>query len=162
MRRYEWLVLLDPELPDDDIQAFTQRYDQLIKNSSGEVIKVEDWGVKKLAYLVEKKDKGRYILFDFVGLPVLIAEMERQLKIAEEVLKFISVKLADSVDLAAFKSSDAQPAAETEAETPEPAPEAAVEAPAAEALETAPEATAQPEASPETVQNVSEKTEGEE
>jgi small subunit ribosomal protein S6 len=125
MRRYECVVILDHELPDDDIRNFTEKYTQLIKASSGEVIKIEDWGVKRLAYLVNKRDKGRYILFDFVGIPSLISEMERQLKISDEVMKYLSVKLEDSVDLEAFKAAKEAPA---EAPAPEAAPAAAEEA----------------------------------
>jgi small subunit ribosomal protein S6 len=137
MRRYECVVILDPEVPDDDIRTFTDKYGQLIKGAGGEVIKIEDWGAKKLAYLVKKKDKGRYILFDFVGLPALIAELERQLKIADEVMKFLSVKLEDTVDLEAFKAAKEAPAEEAPAEAPEPEAEAA----ASEAETAAPEAT---------------------
>jgi small subunit ribosomal protein S6 len=104
MRRYESVVILDPELPEEEIVGFTERCSRLIKEHGGEIIKIEDWGSKKLAYLVKKKDRARYILFDFVGLPALIMELERQFKIAEEVMKFLSVKLDDEVDLEAFKA----------------------------------------------------------
>jgi small subunit ribosomal protein S6 len=134
MRRYECVVILDHELPDDDIRNFTEKYTQLIKASSGEVIKIEDWGIKRLAYLVNKREKGRYILFDFVGLPALIAEMERQLKIADEVMKYLSVKLEDSVDLEAFKAAKEVPPEEPTAEVaPEAAAPVEAEAPAQEA-----------------------------
>jgi ribosomal protein S6 len=97
-------------------------------------------GSKRLAYLVKKRDKGRYVLFDFVGLPAIISEMERQFKISEEVMKFLSVKLDDEVDLEAFKASR-EPA-------PEPEPPA-VEAAASEAsTEEAPEPAAVTEAAP--------------
>jgi small subunit ribosomal protein S6 len=135
MRRYECVVILEPELPDDDIKNFTEKYSQLIKTSSGEVIKIEDWGIKRLAYLVKKKDKGRYILFDFVGLPALISEMERQLKISDEVMKYLSVKLDESVDLEAFKAAKEEPAA-TPAETAEVATAAEEATPVAAAVET--------------------------
>lgn len=132
MRRYESVVILDPELPDEHIQNFTERYSQTIRQNGGEVIKIEDWGFRKLAYLVKKRERGRYLLLDYVGLPALLTELERQFKISEEVMKFVSVKVDDSVDLEAFKARTA-PAEET-AETPsevseekaaaEPAPEA--------------------------------------
>lgn len=137
MRRYESVVILDPEVPDDDIAAFTAKYGDLIKTSGGEIIKIEDWGYKRLAYLIKKKERGRYILFDFVGIPSLIDELERQFKISEDVLKFLSVKLDDEVDLEAFKSKP-----EEAAETP-----AAPETPAAESAEPAAEA-----AGPETTE----------
>ncbi len=106
MRRYESVVILAPEMPDDDIRNFTEKYSELITTNGGEIIKIEDWGFKRLAYLVKKKEKGRYILFDFVGLPALITELERQFKITEEVLKFLSVKIDDDVDLEAFKAAE--------------------------------------------------------
>jgi len=111
VRRYESVVILDPEMPDDDIRSFTEKYSELIKTGGGEIIKIEDWGFKRLAYLVKKKEKGRYILFDFVGLPALITELERQFKITEEVLKFLSVKLDEDVDLEAFKAAEEEKAA---------------------------------------------------
>jgi small subunit ribosomal protein S6 len=151
MRRYECVVILDHELPDDDIRNFTEKYTQLIKASSGEVIKIEDWGIKRLAYLVQKREKGRYILFDFVGLPSLIAEMERQLKISDEVMKYLSVKLEDAVDLEAFKAAKeappAEPTAEVAAETAAPV-EAETPVPEAAAEEAATEAAAEIEEKP--------------
>lgn len=122
MRRYETVVILAPEVPDDDVAAFTAKYGDLIK-TSGEIIKIEDWGYKRLAYLIKKKERGRYILFDFVGIPSLIDELERQFKISEDVLKFLSVKVDDEVDLEAFKekTEEAKEAApEATAATPEP------------------------------------------
>jgi small subunit ribosomal protein S6 len=153
MRRYESVVILSPDMGDDDIRTFTERYTQLVKTSGGDIIKIEDWGLKRLAYLVEKKDKGRYILFDYVGTPALIAEIERQFKISEDVMKYLSVKLDHDVDLDAFKSAPteeapaatetaAAPAEATEAEPPvaeetvaaaEPSPEVADEPAAGDA-----------------------------
>lgn len=130
MRRYESVIILDPELADEDVQNFTERYSTLLKTNGGEIIKIEDWGFKKLAYLVNKKDRGRYILFDFVGMPAAIAEMERQLKITDEVMKFLSVKLDEDVDLEAFKAASEEKAAAEAAKvtTPEQAAEAPEEA----------------------------------
>jgi small subunit ribosomal protein S6 len=121
VRRYESVVILAPEMPDDDIRNFTEKYSELIKTNGGEIIKIEDWGFKRLAYLVKKKEKGRYILFDFVGVPALITELERQFKITEEVLKFLSVKTDDDVDLEAFKAAEEEKKA-AEAARRAPAP----------------------------------------
>ena len=147
MRRYESVIILDPELPDEDVQNFTERYSTLLKTNGGEIIKIEDWGFKKLAYLVKKKDRGRYILFDFVGMPAAIAEMERQLKITDEVMKFLSVKLDDNVDLEAFKAAAEEKAAAEAAKlaAPEPAAEAAEEAAEPEKVAEAAKAEEAPE-----------------
>lgn len=115
MRRYEALIVLDPDMADDEVKALTERFSGTIKDHSGEIIKIEDWGTKKLAYLVRKKDKGRYILFDFVSGPELINELERQFKITEDVMKYLSVKLDDEVDLDAFKAKAQKEAVEAEA-----------------------------------------------
>jgi small subunit ribosomal protein S6 len=164
VRRYESVVILAPEMPDDDIRNFTEKYSELIKTNGGEIIKIEDWGFKRLAYLVKKKEKGRYILFDFVGVPAVITELERQFKISEEVLKFLSVKLDDDVDLEAFKAAEEEkkaaeaarraPAAPAPAEPAAPAvTEEAVEPPEQEAAsapetEEAPAEPAAEEAAP--------------
>jgi small subunit ribosomal protein S6 len=145
MRRYESVIILDPDLPDDDIRAFTDRYTELIRSYGGDIIKVDDWGLKKLAYLVKKREKGRYVFFDYGGVPALIEEIERQLKISEEVIKFLSVKLDEDFDLVAFKAeaevkaqeaalAKAAPVEATAPESPseeEPAEAASEEAPAA-------------------------------
>ncbi len=104
MRRYESVIILDPDLPEDDIKAFTDRYTELIRSYGGDIIKVDDWGSKRLAYLVKKREKGRYLFFDYAGVPELIHEMERQFKISEEVIKFLSIKLDQDLDLEAFKA----------------------------------------------------------
>lgn len=155
MRRYESVVILDPELPDDEVKGFTEKYGQIIKNHSGEIIKLEDWGTKKLAYLVKKREKGRYILFDFVGTPELILEMERQFKISDDVMKFLSVKLDDEVDLEAFKAaSKAKEAEAVEAEAPvaeavvEPVAEPVAEPAATPIPEEAAEIAAEPPQEP--------------
>lgn len=109
MRRYESVIILDPEMPEEEIQGFTEKFSGLIKTGGGEIIKIEDWGAKRLAYPVKKRDKGRYLLLDFVGLPALIAELERQFKITDEVMKFLSVKVEDEVDLGAFRTSSEEP-----------------------------------------------------
>jgi len=131
MRRYESVIILDPDMADDDIRGFTEKFSSLIKTKGGEIIKIEDWGFKKLAYSVKKRDRGRYILFDFVGMPSLMAEMERQFKISEEVMKFLSVKVEEEVDLEAFTAASTKPPVE-----PSPSEPAAAAA-------SVPEATAQ-------------------
>jgi small subunit ribosomal protein S6 len=114
MRRYESVVILDPDMPDDDTRSFTERFSSVITSSGGDIIKIEDWGTKRLAYLVKKKERGRYILFDFVGTSELIKEIERQFKISEQVMKFLSIKIDDQVDLATFKASEEPAEADSE------------------------------------------------
>lgn len=153
MRRYESVVILDPELSDEDVQSFTDRYSGLIKEGGGEIIRVEDWGSKRLAYLVKKRDVGRYLLLDYVGLPTVLTEVERQFKISEQVMKFISVMLDDHVDLDAFKQQPPQEAPGTDEAPPEKAvavpPETAeAQAPGPEPAEIPADAQAEAPAEP--------------
>ncbi|MEW6532896.1 MAG: 30S ribosomal protein S6 [Thermodesulfobacteriota bacterium] len=134
MRRYESVVILDPELSDEEVRAFTERYTGIITKTGGELIKLDDWGRKKMAYLVKRRDVGRYVLFDFVGQPEVITEVERNFKITEQVLKYISVKLDDNINLEAFKAQR----------------EAEAAAPAEEPVKEAPETLAEPKAEEET------------
>lgn len=132
MRRYEAVIIIEPDVADDEVKALTEKFGDIIKSQDGEVIKIEDWGIKKLAYLVRKRDKGRYILFDFVSGPALISEIERQFKITENIMKYLTVKLDEDVDLEAFKSTGQEK----------------------EAVEEAPETTQEAEATVETVEVV--------
>lgn len=133
MRRYESVVILDPDLSEEQIGTLTERYSQIIKTSGGELIKIEDWGSKRLAYLVKRKEKGRYILLDYVGQPALLSELERQFKIAEEVMKYLSVKLDDNVDLQAFQAQAEQIAEPRAAAAETPTVEGAGEEPVGQA-----------------------------
>jgi small subunit ribosomal protein S6 len=116
MRRYESVVILDPELAEDDIKNLTERFRRLVGEFGGEIIKIEDWGFRRLAYLVKRKERGRYVFFDYVGVPALLAEMERQFKITEQVMKYLSVKLDDDVDLEAFRAQSREQAAAAQAQ----------------------------------------------
>ncbi len=127
MRRYEAVVIIEPDVADDEVKALTEKYGDLIKSHEGEVIKIEDWGIKKLAYLVKKRDKGRYILFDFVSGPTLISELERQFKITENIMKYLTVKLDEDVDLEAFKAGAKVEEAPEEAQTKDETAESPVE-----------------------------------
>jgi small subunit ribosomal protein S6 len=155
MRRYESVIILDPELSDDEVHNITEHYTKVIKDRQGEVIKAEDWGSRKLAYLVRKKERGRYVLLDYVGLPDVLDELERRFKIAEEVMKYLSVKTDDNVDLEAFKAEAEEKAeADAPAEPAEAPPAAAPPSPAEESEEKTEKA---PESKPETAEEAAPK-----
>ena len=100
MRRYETVVIVPADLSDDDITKLIDRYKSIISNHKGLVVKVEKWGKRKLAYEIKKHNKGFYLLIDFAGLSAVVAELERNLKIDDKILKFMTVKKNDSVVLA--------------------------------------------------------------
>lgn len=100
MRRYETVVIVPADLSDDDIITLIDRYKAIVSNHKGLVVKVEKWGKRKLAYEIRKHNKGFYMLIDFAGQSAVVAELERNLKIDDKILKFMTVKKNDKVVLA--------------------------------------------------------------
>ena len=97
MKRYETLFIVQSELTSEDITAIIDRYSKIITDMRGTILKVERWGKRKLAYLIRKQSRGFYILIDFAGKREIVAEVERILKFDDKVLKYMSVKIADSI-----------------------------------------------------------------
>ena len=124
MKRYETIFIVQSELSSEEITAIIDRYSKIITDMKGTVLKVERWGKRKLAYLIRKQARGFYILIDFAGRREIVAEVERILKFDDKVLKYMSVKLADSItaeeiekELAGPLKSDTPPAAIIPAES---------------------------------------------
>jgi small subunit ribosomal protein S6 len=93
MRKYEIIFILDPDLEEEQAQSLVEKVKGIIAQANGEVLKVEDWGKRKLAYEVKKKAKGHYILVHFLGSPALLSELERNFRVMDAVIKFQSVRL---------------------------------------------------------------------
>ena len=154
MKRYETIVIIDPDLPKEAETPLFDRVNHLIPQYEGFLIETDDWGTKKLAYEIKKKSRGHYVRLDFCGDGALIQEMERFFRIDDKVLKFMTVLLDEDVDLEAIKadieqSADSPAAASAADGSPERSP--TVEEPAA--AETA-EQPANSEASTEMSQPV--------
>jgi small subunit ribosomal protein S6 len=95
MRRYDLIFIVQPDLNEEETKAVTERYLQIITAQKGSIIKTEDWGKKRLAYDINKQSKGTYVLVDFYGPGSMIREIERNLKIDDNILKFLTVKTKD-------------------------------------------------------------------
>ena len=95
MRRYETIVILKPSLGEADNQAGIDRAVGIIENFGGSIIKIDKWGLKKLAYLINKENQGFYVHILYAGLPAGVDEMERVFRIDDNVMKFLTVKLQD-------------------------------------------------------------------
>jgi small subunit ribosomal protein S6 len=135
MRRYEVLYIVHPDLTDEETKAVSDRYSELVTAQQGTIIKVEDWGRRRLAYEIRKQDKGTYILIDFYGPGSMIKEIERNFRIDDKVLKYLTVKTRDPFDPSMLeKEQEEQTRAETliSPEEAEEAPEKPAEEPAAE------------------------------
>lgn len=94
MNKYESVIIISPVVEEEGIKNLIKKFSDLI-NTDGKVEAVEEMGKKKLAYEINKNKEGYYILFNFKAKPNLIAELERNYRITDEVIKFIVVRKED-------------------------------------------------------------------
>ena len=98
MRYYETLYLINPNIEDEDYREVVNKFNSLVEQNKGIVIRVDEWGKKTLAYSVKKFDKGYYVLLQYCGEPALIEKLQRDLKLDDRVIKYQTVKLSDNED----------------------------------------------------------------
>ncbi len=113
MRKYETIYIVHPDLGDEDIKVLSGKVQDVISSLKGECYRLEDWGMRKLAYPLKKQARGRYFYLNFEGSPALIAELERRLRLDDKVLRYQSVKLEKDVAVPAAAAE--KPAAEVPA-----------------------------------------------
>jgi len=130
MTCYETLFVVKPTLTDEETAAQITKIKDVLAKEGAELVATDDMGMRKLAYPVEKNDRGYYTVLFYKAEGTVISELERNLKINEDIIKFLTVKYVKNKELAQFDKLVA--AATKKSETP--APEAA-----------APEATSAPE-----------------
>lgn len=87
MRRYELMVILDPDLDERTIAPSLEQFLTVIRNGGGTVDKVDVWGKRRLAYEIRKKPDGFYAVIDLHAEPAVVAELDRQLNLNESVLR---------------------------------------------------------------------------
>jgi len=98
MNHYETIYIINPTLDDDPLKEVIAKFSDLIKKLKGSIVKVNEWGKRKLAYDVKRFDKGYYVVLDFCALPKMVTELERNLKLDDRILKYITVKIDENVD----------------------------------------------------------------
>jgi len=95
MRKYEALLLLSPELAAENRQEIIENLQGVLERQQATMLAVDEWGMRDLAYPVEKKTRGHYTRLEFAAPAPAIAEFERIVRITDGIMKFITVKLAD-------------------------------------------------------------------
>jgi small subunit ribosomal protein S6 len=95
LRDYELVVILSPELAEDDVPAAIDRLSQLIVDRGGEVRDVNRWGRRKLAYPIKKHLEGDYLVTQVKLDPNRTSDIEAGLRISEEVLRHLLVRVGD-------------------------------------------------------------------
>jgi small subunit ribosomal protein S6 len=139
-RTYELMFVVRPDMADEDLEKLISSLETAVTSASGTIKNVERMGKRRLAYMVRKFREGIYILLTIEGTGTVIHELERRLRVTEQVIKFLTVRIdeeqkrLDKIKALrdAKKKVSAQPAAAAE-EAPAAAPAPAVETPAAEA-----------------------------
>ena len=91
MNKYESVIIINPNCSEEALKALEEKVTGLI-NSNGKVESVENMGKKRLAYEINKNREANYLLFNFEAKPDSIAELERNYRITDDILKFIIVK----------------------------------------------------------------------
>jgi small subunit ribosomal protein S6 len=87
MRRYEVMVILDPELEERTVEPSLDQYLNIVREDGGKVEKLDIWGRRKLAYDIKKKAEGIYAVIDLTAEPAVVKELDRQLTLNESVLR---------------------------------------------------------------------------
>ena len=95
-REYETIYVLRPDAGREASESISTRVQDVISKQHGALTRVENWGYRKLAYPVKKHGRGVYVYLKYVGDGVLVAELERNLRIQDAVLKFQTVKIGDA------------------------------------------------------------------
>ena len=93
MNQYETVFILTPVLYDDQMKEAVSKFRNLLTDNGAEIVNEENWGLKKLAYAIEKKTTGFYILMEFKAQPELIKKLEINYRRDERVLRYLTVKL---------------------------------------------------------------------
>lgn len=92
MNKYESVVIINPNVDDDKLKELEKTFTDMI-NKDGKVEKVDNLGKKKLAYKVRKNEEGIYLVFYFEANPTLIAELERNYRITDDIIKFLDIRV---------------------------------------------------------------------
>ncbi len=93
MRNYESLYIVHPEVVGDELTAVMNKFEKVLTDQQVEILKLDNWGVKKLAYPIKKVARGNYIQVLFSAAPEVVAEYERRLRLDEQILRFLTVRL---------------------------------------------------------------------
>ncbi len=93
MNHYESVFILNPVLSDDQVKETVKKIESFLNKNGAEIISIENWGLKKLAYPIQNKQSGFYNLIDFNAPPAIINTLEIELKRDERIMRYLNVKL---------------------------------------------------------------------
>src|SRR5579863_5092604 len=97
MRIYENLFIVKPDAKEEEIDQLVEQMSKNVTNGGGTIDKVEKWGKRRLAYKVEKNREGNYVLMQFTADASTVKEFERRLRVQESVIKFLTVRIDETL-----------------------------------------------------------------
>jgi small subunit ribosomal protein S6 len=100
-REYETVYILRPNTPNEGVAEVNTRIKGIIEGMGGKVIKVDNWGKRRLAYEVAKERKGIYLYWQYLAQPGVVEETERNLRMLDSVIRYLTVKVDEDVDVGA-------------------------------------------------------------
>lgn len=115
MRHYETIFIINPELSEEEIGQVVEKFTGILVSGGAEMLKTDLWGRRRLAYLVKKFNKGFYVYLEYGAPSAAVTEMERNFKIDEKVIRFLTVKKGDVFDVEALAKAEAEAKAKAEA-----------------------------------------------
>jgi len=137
LRRYETIFILRPDLGESAQKDSIKRFESIVSTTAGEIIETDEWGFRELAYHIKGERRGFYVRLDYGGNGATLNEIERNLKLSDAVLRYLSVLVDSDVDPASVRaeleahrrrSAEARAAAEAARAAAEAARGAALEA----------------------------------
>src|SRR5438309_3208611 len=92
-RTYEVMYIVDPDTPGERVEKLNEAVDNLIEKEGGEIVRMDDIGMRELAYPILKKTQGHYVLFEIKGSGQEILELERRMRVNDMIIRYITVRV---------------------------------------------------------------------
>jgi small subunit ribosomal protein S6 len=98
LREYETIYILRPDTVSEKIVEINARVKGIIEDGDGKILKVDNWGRRRLAYEIKKELKGIYLYWQYLGSPEIVAEIERNMRMLDPVIRYMTVRTETDVD----------------------------------------------------------------
>ena len=104
LREYETIYILRPNTKNDQVGEVNGKVRELIESRGGKVVNVDNWGKRRLAYEVQKEVRGIYLYWQYLGSPAIVSEFERNMRLLDPVIRYMTVKVDADIDPSARPS----------------------------------------------------------
>lgn len=98
MRTYETIFIVEPSLVGEEYTAIVDKFKGVLTDQGANILKIDEWGTRKLAYMVKKQNRGTYVLAAYEASPQIIREFERRMRLDESIIKFQTLHLEKGLE----------------------------------------------------------------